>query len=261
MKQIDMYVDSVYQNIGGNRQEIQELKAEMKGHLLEAVYELKAEGMTEQEAIDIAIERFGGEKEMRSIVGQLFHAQKTFAKWILITAMAFLIIGGTLLGSAIIKERKMVSVENSTFNQISQMIENQESISPSIQEEIKSLVRNKDNITSIKIYNLRNTKEEVLEYKNQKLNPKWLYSNYHNESSSDKWEMDMGIKRFNDFIFMSLLSGIAIYWTLFTIWAIINAYHHKRLKIGWIMVFAFFNILGYLIYYIFGNRTANFKGA
>lgn len=42
MRQIDAYVDSVYENIGGNRKEIQELKAEMKSHLIEAVHELKA---------------------------------------------------------------------------------------------------------------------------------------------------------------------------------------------------------------------------
>jgi cytochrome c-type biogenesis protein CcmH/NrfF len=59
MKQIEAFVDSVYQNVGGNEKEIQELKAEMKNHLLEAVDELKKEGKSEQEAIDIAIDRFG----------------------------------------------------------------------------------------------------------------------------------------------------------------------------------------------------------
>ena len=92
MKQIEAFVDSVYQNVGGNKKEIKELKAEMKSHLLEAVHELKAEGKSEQEAINIAIERFGGEKEMRSVVGQLFKAQKTFAKWVLYVAVTFLFI-------------------------------------------------------------------------------------------------------------------------------------------------------------------------
>ena len=92
MKQIEAFVDSVYQNVGGNKKEIKELKAEMKSHLLEAVDELKAEGKSEQEAIEIAIERFGGEREMRSVVGQLFKAQKTFAKWVLYLAVTFLFL-------------------------------------------------------------------------------------------------------------------------------------------------------------------------
>ena len=89
---------------------------------------------------------------MRSVVGQLFKAQKTFAKWVLFTALAFLIICGTLFGMVLVKEDKMVSVENSTFNQIAEVIENKESLTPTIQEEIKSLVENKVNIKSFEIY-------------------------------------------------------------------------------------------------------------
>ena len=259
MKQIEAFVDSVYQNVGGNKKEIQELKAEMKSHLLEAVHELKSEGKSEEEAINIAIERFGGEKELRSVVGQLFKAQKTFAKWVLVTALAFLIICGTLLGSTIIKENKMVSVENSTFNEIYQMIENEENLTPSIQKEIKSLMESKDNLISLKIYNLRNAEEEVFEYKRQITDSKWLYSYYDNGMgiNDDNWEIDMGIQRFNDYIFIGLLLGIAVYWTLFTIWALINAYHHRRLNIGWVLVFALFNVFGYLIYQLVGKRKTS----
>lgn len=256
LKQIEAFVDSVYQNVGGNKKEVQELKAEMKSHLLEAVHELKAEGKTEQEAIEIAIQRFGGEQEMRSIIGQLFKAQKTFAKWVLITAIAFLIICGTLLGSAIIKENKMVSVENSTFNEIYQMITNEENFTPSIQKEIESLMESKDNLISLKIYNLRNTKEEVYEYTRQISDSKWLYSYYPYGMgiNDDNWEINMGIKRFNDNIFIGLLLGIAVYWTLFTIWAIINAYHHRRLNVGWFIAFALLNVVGYLIYVLIGKK-------
>lgn len=35
-----------------------------------------------------------------------------------------------------------------------------------------------------------------------------------------------------------LTAGIAVYVVLFTIWA----YHHKRLHIGWIIVFALLNV-------------------
>ena len=98
MKQIEVFVDSVYQNVGGNKKEIKELKAEMKNHLLEAVHELKKEGKLEQEAIDIAIDRFGGEKEMRSVVGQLFKTQKTFAKWVLYLALVVLLFTVSAFG-------------------------------------------------------------------------------------------------------------------------------------------------------------------
>ena len=72
MKQIDKYVDSVYQNAKGDKKEIEELKLEMKNHLLESVNELIESGKTEEAAIDIAIGRVGEEKEMRSAVAKLF---------------------------------------------------------------------------------------------------------------------------------------------------------------------------------------------
>jgi heme/copper-type cytochrome/quinol oxidase subunit 4 len=50
-----------------------------------------------------------------------------------------------------------------------------------------------------------------------------------------------------------LLFGVAVYTTLFTIWATINSYHHKRLNIGWIIIFALLNIVGYLIYLLVGK--------
>lgn len=41
---------------------------------------------------------------------------------------------------------------------------------------------------------------------------------------------------------LSFYIGAAVYATLFTIWATINAYHHRRLNIGWIIMFALFNV-------------------
>ncbi|WP_391122291.1 permease prefix domain 1-containing protein [Psychrobacillus sp. L3] len=101
MKQIESYVDEVYNRVGGNKKEIEELKAELKSHLIEAVHELKAEGMNEQEAIAIAIERFGGEQEMHSIVSQLFKGQKVFAKWVLFLAIICFVTTVTVFGVAL----------------------------------------------------------------------------------------------------------------------------------------------------------------
>lgn len=44
MRQIDLFVDSLYQDVRDNKNEIVDLKAEMRNHLLEAFHELKTEG-------------------------------------------------------------------------------------------------------------------------------------------------------------------------------------------------------------------------
>ena len=159
MKQIEAFVDSVYQNVGGNKKEIQELKAEMKNHLLEAVHELKIEGKSEKEAIEIAIERFGGEKEMRSVVGQLFKAQKTFAKWMLYVALIFLIISFIGYGSFVYVE----STQQKEAYRFSEQIVNSlgNTITEQNKTDIREIVESYENITGVTIGAI-----EVTEYGN-----------------------------------------------------------------------------------------------
>lgn len=59
MKEIDRYVDKIYKNMDKKSKEIQDLRNEMKVHLVNTVEELKSSGYSEEESIEIAIKRFG----------------------------------------------------------------------------------------------------------------------------------------------------------------------------------------------------------
>ncbi|QUG41916.1 hypothetical protein KD050_01020 [Psychrobacillus sp. INOP01] len=61
-------------------------------------------------------------------------------------------------------------------------------------------------------------------------------------------------RHFDSFLTLVLFLGVAVYATLLTIWAIINAYHHRRLNVGWVLTFALLNVVGYLIYVLVGKR-------
>lgn len=268
MRQIDAYVDSVYENIGGNRKEIQELKAEMKSHLIEAVHELKAEGMREQEAIDTAIERFGGEQEMRSIVGQLFKAQKSFAKWVLYLALVVLLFTVSAFGYIWSLEEENASENSEIATQVAYVLENKSSITDEMKMKINSLIEMTDQIASVEIYDVSSVENTnmVFDYVRdakpdyrfeQKVwNPEWLQADFFPYGNGDgkQWYVQMETRHIGDWLSIILFSGMAIYITLFTIWATINAYHHRRLNIGWIVVFALFNVLGYLVYYVVGRK-------
>lgn len=91
MKQIEQFVNSIYAHLSGK--EAKELKQEMRSHLLETVEELKAEGKSEQEAISIALDRFGDEKQITRGLLTMFQSQKKFAKWLLRSAVIFLLVG------------------------------------------------------------------------------------------------------------------------------------------------------------------------
>ncbi|MCA1057705.1 PLD nuclease N-terminal domain-containing protein [Rossellomorea aquimaris] len=277
MRQIDAYVDSVYENIGGNRKEIQELKAEMKSHLIEAVHELKAEGMLEQEAVDMAIDRFGGEQEMRSIVGQLFKAQKTFAKWVLYLALAVLLFTISAFGYvwSIQEENALENAEIAT--QVAYVLENKTSLTDEMKMKINSLIEMTDQIASVEIYDVSSVKNNNMifdyvrdakpdyRFEQKVWNPEWLQADFFPYGNGDgkQWYIQMETRHIGDWLSIILFSGMAIYITLFTIWATINAYHHRRLNIGWIVVFALFNVLGYLVYYVVGRkkRYMSFKEA
>ncbi|MGE8082162.1 permease prefix domain 1-containing protein [Peribacillus loiseleuriae] len=270
MKQIEAFVDLVYQNAGGNKKEIQELKVEMKSHLLEAVHELKLEGKSEEEAINIAIERFGGEKEIRSVVGQLFKAQKTFAKWVLYLAVTILVFSSTVFG-IIWETEEQNSHENSIVaTNIFNILENKETVSDDMKDEIVKLVDSTDQISKVQIYNVRDVEREaenfasIFEYvKKAKPNyqyertvwsPEWLLVDFFPYGNGDaEWYVEMETRHIDSFMTLVLLVGVALYAALFTIWATVNAYHHKRLNIGWIIAFTLLNIVGYLVYKLVGK--------
>ncbi|WP_242223543.1 permease prefix domain 1-containing protein [Bacillus cereus group sp. BfR-BA-01380] len=271
MKKIDVFIDSVYQNVGGNKKEVQELKAEMKGHLIEAVHELKAEGKSEQEAIEIAINRFGGEKEMHATIRQLFQAQKTFAKWVLYLAITFLVLSSTVFGLIKATDKK-ISRENSIVaTKTLEILGNKDEISEDMKNEINKLVNRTDLISKVQIYNINDVKKEaenftsIFDYKGEvKPNyqhvkttwaPKWVPADYLSYGiGEDKWHVNIETKDIRNFMTLLLFVGIAVYAVLFTIWATINAYHRKRFHIGWIIVFALFNVFGYLAYYFSDKR-------
>ncbi|KIV60985.1 hypothetical protein CN327_14110 [Bacillus cereus] len=266
MKEIDVFIDSVYQNVGGNKKEIQELKAEMKGHLVEAVHELKAEGKTEQEAIEIAINRFGGEKVMRATVSQLFQAQKTFAKWVLYLAITFLVLSSIVFGLIKVTDKKIAKEESIVLTKTSKILGNKDIISEDMKNEISKLVNDTNYISKVEVYNVKDVEKQaesftsIFDYKGE-VKPNYQYKRttwgsrwlpvdlIHSGKTEAGWYINLEFKDVRNFMDLLLFVGIAVYAVLFTIWATINAYHQKRFTIGWVILFALFNVLGYFAYY------------
>ncbi|WP_216831521.1 permease prefix domain 1-containing protein [Alkalihalobacterium elongatum] len=271
MKQIEAFVDEVYHSVGGNREEIEELKSEMKNHLLEAVLELKKEGKTEQEAIEIAIERFGGEKEMRSVVGQLFQTQKVFAKRILYIALIFFALTSIVSGVLWILDEADMNENLIVAREIINSLEGQEVISENMKAGIFALVEDKSQILNLQIYKMAdvervsetgsvsyhwNEATPVYEYGvfNSSSKPNWMLIDLGYSLGSTEWYVQMESVKLFGFIPFIFNAGIAIYATLFTVWATINAYHHRRLNAGWVIAFALLNVFGYLIYILVGKK-------
>ncbi len=274
MKQIEAFVNEAYHSVNGNKQEIAELKAEMKNHLFEAVYELKKEGKSEEEAIEIAITRFGGEKEMRSIVKQLFQAQKIFAKWVLLLAVMVLFISLALFEVSKLYQEKNDTQNTNAATNIYTILQKDKNISETTREKIIAIVQSTDHIAKVRIFNVHDLKDEYGSISirtstgkeadpNYKIErdvwaPKWLINDSYMYITSD-WYIKMDTVHMEGFMYTALVVGIAVYVVLFTIWAIVNAYQHRRLHIGWIIAFVLFNVIGYLVYYLSGKKETSTK--
>lgn len=129
MKRIDSYVNAVYQNVGGNKNEIQELKEEMTIHLIETVNELKQEGKSEEEAIDIAILRFGDEKFISNGLIELFKYQKKFTTNLFRFALVWIIIAVFSFFSVLYLQEAYQSSLNNMTQGILNTVNNKETIS------------------------------------------------------------------------------------------------------------------------------------
>lgn len=257
MKQIEVFVDEVYQGVGGNEKEIKDLKTEMKNHLLEAVYELKKEGKSEQEAIEIAIDRFGGEKEMRSVVGQLFQAQKIFAKRVLYIAFAFLFFGIISFFSLGLFEYQHYQNVEKVGNEILGSLGTLTTISNDAKEIMVTSVEDNKFIYGIKVNSDNSNSDFEFSEDRQETNPFMKHFNTGFSNKDSDWSVEMEISNFDDLTYGSLFIGLVVYWVLFTIWATINAYHHRGLNTGWIIAFALLNVVGYLFFRFVGKGIRN----
>lgn len=88
MKQIDEYLNKLYKGLKSS--ESKESKEEMKIHILEIVNELKQDGKNEQEAIKIALERFGEQDLLNGGLWFLFNNQKKLSRSIFKFGICFL---------------------------------------------------------------------------------------------------------------------------------------------------------------------------
>lgn len=90
MKRVDDYLNHLYK--GKRAPADLDLKAEMKSHILDSIIDLKAEGLSEDEAITTALQSFGDEQNLKNDLKEFrFDSKKKRAKLklLLISSLVF----------------------------------------------------------------------------------------------------------------------------------------------------------------------------
>lgn len=227
MRQIEDYVNQVYRHAKGNDEEIQELKLEMKNHLLETVHELKAAGKTEEQAIQIAKERFGEVTELRNLINQLFERQKNFGKWILSIGSGLLLI--TVLTAVFL----IINGNNQTLEQadiaysISGIVGDSTELTGENEQEIKALLEQAEYIKGVKIYSDPSSAKPLYTSSIETSYPASLFSAESSYGTDENFVvLEITDTRIIGLLFLAIgLTGFVI---LFSIWLTITRYHAKR---------------------------------
>lgn len=237
MKKIDEYVSSIYADVSGK--EANEMKEEMRTHLFEAVEELKGEGKSEQEAIDIALKRFGDEKQITKGLFGFFNLQNKVVKKLNIIALICLIIGFTyfVVGNSFFDNDKNA---NKIAHEII-MIIGDDMVSESEKVKINSIIE-EENFEYFNLYEQPNSSSK---FDIQKVNNDWTKVITYGEKQrsneisftgnlgvEEKWFLEIGYKKY------SILSSYAI-------------------PVSFLILFVIISVVGYFLKQSFRKKVLN----
>lgn len=276
MKQINDFIETVYQDVYGSPEEIADLKQEMKEHLLEKVKDLQNQGKSEEESLYIAFGQFGDQRDMNAELKQIFQMQKKFARNLLHAALSFLLIGlilvGTYIGQTIQVNRTMQNY-NEDYLQATAGLKNEVELTAQTKEDLTRLYEKYKNAVEYiavfpyserTLHNIQNIelKEAVFvvpDVSIVKTDSKQEWSGY--AFRENHWLFSSKLKPgYGENDLPVLLIGAAsllIYWVLFALWGMIYAYHQRRLNVPWAVAFSVLNIFAYVIYRSDKNRKAS----
>jgi hypothetical protein len=258
MKKINLYIDSLYKHMDESSDEVQELKQEMKNHLLQTVNELKVEGKSEEESIEIAINRFGKRNQVENELSEVFKVQRKFATTILIVSLvSFLLAVICLISYKVIDNNFSLKVPESLQTNVEYRLKKGEVIS---NEEVnKLLIKYKKQFRYVALYKENNHSSPDIIYPSS-FSSKEVQSDNStlttsvNSPDGTIWTVRYGfdIKGFNfsikPILSISAVILLVVYWLFFGIWCVINAYHRNKLSLAWIILFFILNVVAYAIF-------------
>lgn len=240
MDRIDKYLNSIYRGASNSSKETEDLKQEMRSHLMQTVKELQENGVTEEESIRIAIERFGEEFQIRNELNQVLKFQKLFAQKTLIASLILLVVSATLLITSFFVQQgflKKYRIMDSQLKLVEKKLVNEgiTSVDIYLKEIFKDEKNNQLTYVAIKELpqNFDNTKDNELFPGEIKYSyPEKIKDEYYNNrfghevaSSNIKYFLETGVKTSANTDSSSLYLGLAILtfavcWVLWTIWSI-----------------------------------------
>ena len=250
---INEYVDRLYRSADPDLPETKELKDETRQHLEETVAELVFDGYSEQAAIKMAINRFGGEEQSEALIHELQLVQKLFAKRILLAGIIVMIVS-LLFGSGGFVARSMLDVmERSVPYKLGEEWQTTDSAP------LKTVVEQEWSVTGARIYSTSTDGERMaLEQRYEQPVPsifRPFISSLRSGSPDGNWNVELDMI---DTVVIGLgvaLLGLTAAHVLFAIWIIIQRYRTDRLSRMTGVLSIVIPALSILLYYLKKKRS------
>ncbi|AVP54086.1 hypothetical protein K144313037_13550 [Clostridium tetani] len=287
MKKVDKYIDLIYKDISGDDEEINITKQEMKNHLLQIIEELKLEGKSEEESIDIAISRFGNTNQIRNELKKIYEIEKRPCKKIIKIAIIMLIISvSSFLLSKMLFYRHQHIVGNLLNSIEKKFTVNDEipkkEIGELFEKNKKKFMVYNDELKYVDVYKYpKNTDKDKLLFKmhhikdaeytypsidvlNEELARVGYLGNFGTsniiETSNNSWYISVSVRTPGLFysivdIFKYIgLGCFVLYWILFGVWANMKTEAIEGYNPIWFILLFVFNILAYEIFLEYSKK-------
>lgn len=250
---INEYVDRLYRSADPDLPETKELKDETRQHLEETVAELIFDGYSEQAAMKLAINRFGGEEQSEALIRELQLVQKLFAKRILRAGIVMLVFS-LLFGFGGFIARSMSDVvERGIPYELGEEWQTTDSAS------LKTVVEKEWSVTGARIYSTSSEGERMaLEQRYEHHVPsifRPFISSLASGSPDGNWNVELDVI---DTVVIGLafaLLGLTAAHVLFAIWIIIQRYRTDGLSRTTVVMSIVIPVLSIFLYYLTNKRS------
>lgn len=249
---IDEYVNQLYRSADPDLPETKELKDETRQHLEETVAELVFDGYSEQAAMKIAINRFGGEEQSQALIHELQLIQKLFAKRILRAGIVVLVLSLMFGFSGFIVRSTSDISESGIRYQLGEEWEATDSAP------LKTVVEEEWMVTAARIYSTSTEGERLTLEQSYGKNVPSVFQPFMSSSLSgapDKgWEVEFDEIDTVVIGFAFALLGLTAAHVLFAIWIIIQRHRTDRLSRTTTVLSIVIPALSILLYFVTKKR-------
>ncbi|GMK37708.1 hypothetical protein PCCS19_07620 [Paenibacillus sp. CCS19] len=261
MDRIESYIASLSKHVQLEPEELEGFKHEIRSHLRESMRALQQEGYSQDESLNIALQRFGEEEKINAEFRKLYRFQKGVKKSLLLASCLLLMLSVLfVLSSRAQTDRDSNDFDNMLHdyhNNLEGKIADSSITNAEMEAYFKNHKRILRGVALLQTENGQKTTEYAYPSDMSLSNPDsepYIPFPVENNNPAKKLEFRVDLDRsalfspLPDMMTVSAKVCFVLYWVLFALWNVFNAQRVGRLNLFWGILFFTLNIAGYLIF-------------